>query len=723
MQTSQKAQAVYTQKLIQRAMQSALENRDSLLFDTQGRVILDLALSEEEKLQYLHVFGRSPSSNVLSVSLDITKNKELHALYIEKYPDIPEKIRGSLIPLQQEFHHHLGLTTRVLTGLDSRRFAQDKVALAHQHAMVEINTLVIKAYALAIKEAKKPDGTLDEVKLIQSLDEARKTIFSKAHRMLAKEIYLQTGSKITAKDVKYLKHLAQITTSSDHEMIYTDQSLGQATWVGGSKTTAHDRRQGVVSDRQILKFGLEEDNTIQPLGRPRLQIRTPSLDVKKGVTVVEGARDVSRKLESLRDKYSMGTGVDVVHGRKAFTYNLYTSLYDRLDDAQGKNKQSQGAKFIFLGAHDYNRQQLKQKDPVFCFVQNIPVNGFGKPLGYGNDTLRNEATLMAEMALIYNLDHMDPNVKQVLDLYKIYLKSPQEDPPQYFSDTSNGRSARGLIDVLKNKWQKPSVPPEITSDPVNKVKAALRTMLAYDLHQQHHYSKLIQSLSVFIEQASIGGCKSGNERAQAINGRVALFEASKVNHELLAALDTLARARDPQAVREAAEHLKTTQEQLYNKHLQSAEAVISDLDQGAGAKVKAQNSKESKHDRNYAEASTLSLLHQKHAGPMQAHKDLPTKIQESWGIPLSFGAYLQQQFLNIKGGAVFVLSGIVPALLISCIMYAFYRHEVQKNLPSEVPLENYKDAIMQIKPHEILKAEQVEAGLEEALPRPSSIGG
>lgn len=63
---------------------------------------------------------------------------------------------------------------------------------------------------------------------------------------------------------------------------------------------------------------------------------------------------------------------------KAFVYNLYTSLNHTLE---GKgNKQTQGAEQILLGAHAFNKAQ--GAGPL-CFVQNIPINGFGAKLGYG----------------------------------------------------------------------------------------------------------------------------------------------------------------------------------------------------------------------------------------------------------------------------------------------------------------------------------------------------
>lgn len=678
----------FTQSIISKAKTKALSKKDTLLFDPQGRVLLDIELSPQEALDFETAFKRPPSAKTISVSLDITKDTELNDLYLNKYQlqrskkDAVGNIRGSIIALQQEFHFHLGLSARTLTNINSTKFPQEKMAIACNKAMIKINELSIKEFQKAQNKATNQDGRIDDKELIRALDKARKTIFSQAQGLLRDEVFLITGQIISKEEAKQIKHTAETTTATPNELLYTDHGLGLATWVGGSEVTAHDRGPGQehLADRQIATLGLNDSDTVTTIGTPRLQIRTPSLDVKDSkLNAEDEVEAISRKLLALNEKYSMAQFIIPSNGTKAFTYNLYTAINDTPDELQGKNMQSQGAMFILLGAHEYNQRQIKTQDPVLCFVQNQSVNGFGDVLGYGQDELTDEATLMAEMAMLHNLAGADPTAVEVL---QHYIKFLNDDNQPYFSQSSEGNLAKSKIDQLKAKWATEPVSLE-NMDLTNKAKAALRVMVANDLHQSHEFTKLFQSMSVFVEQASIGGCKSGNERAQAINGRVALFDSvvNKPDDPLVKAIENLATAPAGTAF-SVAQDLKSAQDSLYDKHLQSAAGLISNVDQGAAAKVKAQNKAHSKSDRNYAE-EPLDHLSQSGAGQMQAHKGLSVAMAEAWGHPMSFGKYIKSQFLNVKGGALFLIS--VPLFpLIVYASYNKYKRDVEKSYAQRI---------------------------------------
>ena len=676
------SQAEFTQEIITRAKKIALKKGAYLLFDPQGRVLVDIQLNEQDATDFKTAFGRPPSALTISVNLDVTKDESLNELYRKKYPlskdqqAVVDNIRGSIIPLQQEFHFHLGLSARTLTKINENKFPQELMAIAHNKAMAKINVLVIAEFNKALNKATNPKGEINDKTLIHALDKARKTIFSQAQNLLRDEVLLITGHAITKEEAKIIKHTAETTTATPNELLYTDHGLGLATWIGGSEVTAHDRGLGQkhLADRQIATLGLGVDDTVVKIGRPRLQIRTPSLDVKDSKLNADGeVGDISEKLLALNKKYSMATFIEPSNGTKAFTYNLYTAINDTPDDLQGKNMQSQGAMFILLGAHEYNQRQIKTEDPVLCFVQNQSVNGFGDALGYGKDELTDEATLMAEMAMLHNLAaEGDETAAQVRSDYILFLQA--NDQP-YFSQSRQGKSAQSKIATMKAKWAAGNVSTE-GMDLTDKAKAALRVMVANNLHQSHEFTKLFQSLSVFVEQASIGGCKSGNERAQAINGRVALFDSvvNAPDSELVKAIVALATAPSGTALT-VAQKLKSAQDSLYDKHLQAAAGLISNGDQAAAAKVKAQDKAHSKIDRNYAE-EPLDHLSQSGAGQMQAHKGLPVAMAEAWGHPMSFGKYIKSQFLNVKGVAIFLISGpLFP--LIAYASYSKYKSDVQ----------------------------------------------
>lgn len=691
----QEKQRSYIERINREAERLALANIDELHFDPQGRVLINVVPTEEERTLFKEATGREPSTTT-TVSIDVSAHPALQAAYMQQYgltgPQFEQisKIKGSIIPLQQEFHFHLGLAGRTYTAMDKERFPEDKMNAAHEAAMARVNKEVISAFQKALDKATDPKtGLIDDVKLIKEMDKARKAIFSKAHDIFVEEVVVATGERLTKKDMKAMdvKHTAEITTASSNDFLhvgrpYTDPSykgkpLGQYTLIEGTEVTAHDRGPGIehLANRQIMTYAITDDFQ----GTPRIQIRTPSLDVKegiiseqdrkkgkKGITEEEAITDVAAKLEHLQTFYNMqDVKANPVLGTKAFTYNLLTALNDNLEG--GKNKQSQGARFILAGSHEYNAKQLNEsKDPVFCFVQNISVNGFGDSLGYDGNDLKTEATLMSEMAMLYNLgaegDNKDTKINAVFKNYEDYLKSnPRE---QFFSQSKFGKEAIEQIKAIKGQWAQEAQQQNLDgSDTVAKAKGALKAMMANDLHHQHEFAKVIQAMSIFTEQASIAGCKSGNERAQAIAGRVSDLDdvAHDDNDPVVKAMVELANA-SPKDVEAKAQNLKSQIDQKYDKKLQGGVAAISHLDQGAAAKVNAKRGLAGLYNRNYAEESTLEHLHQDKAGKMQAHKGLTKEMTAALDSrPQGLFDYMRSK-LGTVGMVLATISGIGIAI-------------------------------------------------------------
>lgn len=549
---------------------------------------------------------------------------------------------------------------------------QEQMALAHQNAMRRLQPLIQQQFIDAVAEAKK-GGTLDTVILNEELDKARKRISIQAHNILMEEVVRATGERLTRKDLKKadVKHLAEATTATNNDLLHVDGALQQATWISGSDNTAHERGISTLADRQIATISLDSDYVPS-----RLQIRTPSLDVKEDISKKDAINDISVKLTALATKYDLK---NVIRGKeglaKAFTYNLHTAINDTLGDTNG-NKQSEGARIILSGAHLYNKTQMlkikhgakrgeviipeaKYAPNPLCLVQNISVNGNGDELGYGGNSLRTEATLMTEMAMLYNLsgEPATGRAKEVFQLYRKFLMDPKT--PSYpnddlfFSNSEEGKQAIKIIGQIKEAWMNDAKYPK--ESPVEQAQTALKRMMANDLHHQHKYAKLIQSLSIFIEEASIAGCKSGNERAQAINGRVAIFdhEAAHPPSEIFDLVKQLASS--PLDVSEHAEQLIEKLDSKYDQYLQSGASLVSDVDQGASAKVNVRKEVDpnmtwykkpfaaignffSNLNRNNAE-SPLPHLKQGKAGNMQAHKGLTKEMADSWE-PKSFGKFL-----------------------------------------------------------------------------------
>ncbi|MDR3442601.1 MAG: hypothetical protein P4L65_06245 [Legionella sp.] len=676
-------QREYITRLIEQATEAAL-NSGTILFDPQGRALIDVPVSEDDKVLFREGFGRDDPSSVVTVSLDVMDNPKLLDAYKAQYLLTDEQcdqlsgVRGSIIPLQQEFNFHLSLAARTYTAADDKQFPADKMALAHQAAMQRLQPLIVAEFTNALAKATKGQF-IDDVKLIQEQDKSRKTLSAQAHSILLEEIVRETGVRLTKAELKAmdLKHTAEATTATPNDLLHTDNSLEQITWIAGSEVTAHDRGIGTLADRQIVTFAQDEAKQ----GSERLQIRTPSLDVKEGVTEQAAVADVKDKLQELSTKYAMEDVIEPNNlGIKAFTYNLHTAINDRLDNLQGKNKQSDGARIILSGAHQYNKAQRGKESPVLCLVQNISVNGFGDSLGYKGNSLLTEATLMAEMSMLHHLSDkgQKENIEEIFEIYGRYLEQPDDTRPSFFSKAQEGKEAITLIEGVKAAWRNDN-DSELVSV-ADKAKGALRTMMANDLHHQHEYAKLTQALSVFIEQASISGCKSGNERAQAINGRVAVLDsvAQDPASPIMQAIEALAKAK-PADVASLATDLKQKLDTKYDKHLQSAVSLISAVDQGAAAKVNAKvswfKSIFAQFNRNYAEESSLEHLKQDKAGNMQAHKGLTKQmISAVEGHPKSYWEYMSS-----KVGAI----GAALSYLVYPIT-AYLHKQYKKDLQGEV---------------------------------------
>ncbi|RUQ96343.1 hypothetical protein [Legionella septentrionalis] len=696
-------QAIFMQYLLEKAKaQIANKKPEELAFDPQGRVLIDVPLQKFADFQpvvksindatgmrlrpvqkELEEALDRKITHPVTVSLDFSGDKELQKKFnarlqaagIEKQP---EGAKGSMIPLQQEFHFHLSLAARVYQDVIQKKSGEEafehlgnNISKAKEAALLRVNELVLQAYARALEKGTK-DGVVDLGKVNQELDKARKEIAPQAHQILMQEIIKNTGVVLNKEDFAGAKHLAEKTAATANDVLHVDARLGIVTWIGASEGTAHERGAEKYADRQLITQ--KYSNGQVKASNERIQIRTPSLDIKKRNVddkgqkesyqdfVERAEKDIQTKLGTLAKKYhfeNLSGGGDN-DKPKAFVYNLYTSLNDTLGDVRG-NLQSQGAEIILKGAHHYNLEQLQKEPSVFCFVQNIPVNGFGSSLGYGSgNALQEEATLMAEMAMLHTLYKNEESIRKVMALYEQYLHSEPRKP--YFSQSEEGKQAIIAIQAIKEQWKQPTQ----TAD----AQECLKRMMANDLHFEHDYSKTMQALSVFLEAASIGGCKSGNERAQAINGRVAMLDAKF--DELSAPIKAIAQANSSE-IKQKANEFKSSLDSIYNREgLQGAMSVVSLIDQGGPAKVEAKSNlsgvfKEFQ-SRNSAEesADTMTNLHQSKASKMQAHKGLTDYMQKAWeGNPSSTLDRMKNTLGKV--GMILGILTVVPLLIFAIV--------------------------------------------------------
>lgn len=240
-----------------------LDSEEGVSFDPQGRLLTDGSIFQKKT----------------TISLDYSE----HPLYLawvqaglrrvgEEDPDVRAGIvealnntpKGSIIPLQQEFYFQLALVSRMYQKvLEEKGISglSKKIQKAHQAAMKEVNLLVRDAFARALYKAYRAGEapSLDLAVLNKELDKARKSIAPKAHSVFVKHIRQETGQKFSQKDLDSLiKTHPEGMTASPDDLLHLDASLGVATWIEGTETTAHRSNQGIVAQRLWGTYGYVE---------------------------------------------------------------------------------------------------------------------------------------------------------------------------------------------------------------------------------------------------------------------------------------------------------------------------------------------------------------------------------------------------------------------------------------------------------------------------------
>jgi len=734
MNNQAKAQALYMDVVAKKAVEEAKRIQHPA-FDPQGRLLVEVSLSDQEIQNLVQHINQELESDFedtteglnealgrvvtlkTTVSVDCAQDPFLYKQFENRLKAALEQIqtknsaqllaelknqpRGSIIALQQEYHFHLSLVTRVYQKLQQFQSHKEPLEKARQNTLKQVNDLVIKAYAQALKESMKVDGTISQSQLNKKLDKARKEILPQAHTLLMHEIVKQTQIILDPAnfDDKLLKETAEATTATANDLLHLDVQQGLATLIAGSESTSHDRKPGKeFGHRQMITHHLAEKSITANMN-PRIQIRTPSPVVKKGLSGDKAyIDDVKIKLNTITQEYDLAMRLDT-NGKKprAFIFNSYTAIHDRIGDING-NLQTISAEHMLKGAHAYNAEQLLSDEatPVFCFLQNISVNGFGKTLGYqGKSELIIESTLMAELSLIHTLYDTLPKTEQsladeIFKQYKNYLTFERDKQP-FFSQSQYAVNAQIMIGNLKRNWRNPESQKKSEYDDVEtNAKRCLQKLITHNLHYTHQYARLIQALSVFSEEASLGGCKSGNERAQSVNGRVALLdkELNTVGQKtpLKNVLHMLANADRTNTLIHC-KQLNEWVDNAYNKSgLQGGTSLVSLVDQGAAAKVEAKPV--GPHvSRNLAEAriDVMTNLQQANTAPMQAHKDLTKMMRDAWaGYPKTWWARMRSSFFGIAGAVIGILF-IIPAVVVA--IYNLFRNSEDKKETMQTNLD------------------------------------
>ncbi len=330
--------------------------------------------------------------------------------------------------------------------------------------------------------------------------------------------------------------------------------------------------------------------------------------------------DTVDKITYLQDKYELGgdtrsTNEDLPN---AFVYNLYTTLNKAgitgtIDERS--NKQTQSAEHILESAHQYNREN--PFNPL-CLVQNMAVNGWGHELSIndGNPAIVNEAALMTQMASLHTIyETLDQASKTTIkdSLFQAYDDFLATDQLSFYSYLKAEQPTALKPTVLTKLQELQGImiidsPPETSEIEgveehrvafTAKATWALASLYKEGAYGHHNNGFTYQALSVFTEKSSIGGCKSANERAQAVNGRVAILDfvsLDKITRDSLIndyvaqpeAARIVALADDLETGINAGNTVQITKHMngLYESlNLEGFQAVISFIDQGGHAKL------------------------------------------------------------------------------------------------------------------------------------------
>lgn len=372
-------------------------------------------------------------------------------------------------------------------------------------------------------------------------------------------------------------------------------------------------------------------------------------------------KDTEQKIIYLQEKYNLGGDSRLKSSSaealpNAFVYNLYTSINKGITGSidEKSNKQTQSAEDILEAAHLYNRNNPTKP---LCLVQNMAVNGWGYELSLNekNPPVVNEAALMAQMASLHTVyeaveSQEDKNrINDIFTQYDKFLKTKESSFYNYL------KSQPQALEKLESLGKQLSIKQSVNSESISGLEAhrsafmnnsqnALAALFKEGAFSHHENGYTYQALSVFVEQSSIGGCKSANERAQAVNGRVSVLDfisIDKTTREQI--LDNYLSEEEASRLKMATNNLEESITQkdlvginqnintLYESlNLEGFQAVISFIDQGGHAKL--------------ATKGTSLLPNTNNAETVQT----ATSATSQWQAHKGIGDYLKQEFEGVQ---------------------------------------------------------------------------
>lgn len=679
------AEAKYQNYLLKKGLELA-NQQDHPIFDPQGHVLITVSLDEddyaeilqeifevdgaEERLQQLLKMTKKESSNKEKLqkllgsenltptfcNLDIADHKDLHNKFkqtvnnmvVDEFIDSTD--RGSVIPLQEEMAMHVTLSLRSLEKFMKAKDQDFVLEEGKQHLMQDINGLVMEKFSAALTTSLQNNKINYEL-LNKGLDEARKVLAPKCRTLLVKAISDEMSDELFENFQNNLlpnldDNFFTSTTATGLDYLRTDAKNETVVRISGTEKTAHSKKSG--KDEQALRmisrnhYDAQRD-WVKPYSQNAIDARVPSIaDID--INHFDAIFDVAKKLQNSKDLLSKKLG----GYNGPLVYNLLTSLYPNAFNYvffESNNKQRPSASRILKGSHLYNNWQLNSgSTDSLIYIQNIPVNQHGLELNLHSwDDATAEATLMTELSLLTTFTQhavvFPPNLQKSIKQTQAYLHANYlkflpmyANGDHYFKDSSHGKNSIEILEDQKNLW-KDSLDMVPATNIQDLCLQALFKMTMTNDYQNKQFGALVQALSIFVEPMSQAGCKSANERYQAVSGRVELLKSldgmnpenhSEYHKAIVSTLQGYVKGEIKTKKLQAAVDI------AYNKHNLYGASIFSAEDQGAGSKVKATKNKKnpgeiSEINTNYAETNFLTRLFQEFAASMQAHKAKLTK--------------------------------------------------------------------------------------------------
>ncbi|HVT62267.1 MAG TPA: hypothetical protein VHD33_02120 [Legionellaceae bacterium] len=519
----------------------------SYCYDSQGRMVYDAVNNKGQIVMVSRDIQSATEQQAFETALsNALKDKtQIGAKIIEGYRKIP---KHNILPIQQELQIYIHTLTNqyqqifVEYGFNEQECSDlmtQTLSDINQRVMDKLATGLVGAFIRDAKLSRSPDlNHLNRVlkEGIEELKHESKEVFhTHIKKKYAQKIRTQNFNLKEAKHPLIFYHL--------------NKDLGLSTY-----TEIKESKSGVTY-QQITTFHINEQLEAQEkISRLRLQM----------IASVDNLELFGQSLNDITAKYKM---------KNQLTSYAFIGPY--AEDSQPLDMiQSHLSK-----AHQFNREHLADDQPIIL-VQAIDQSGEGHALGYSFLDLtgtRNEATLMAEMA-------MCANISNDFDLtpYRRFLTSPQTMLSTLYQKLIKSpllyRSAEGSemltqIQHLKTQWQI-----EANTEAMNDedlIKKALQKLMAFDLHFGHEYANLLQAMSLTIDKQALIH-SNPNTPTWTLND-AQMFDAINRFPRIKAALTSLAHAQDKPNAIAAADALKNNLKQMYDDSLQQGISPLPNL--------------------------------------------------------------------------------------------------------------------------------------------------